>query len=304
MSFIRGFATHQVRVQDDVTLHCEIGGNGPPLLLLHGYPQTHAAWHKVAPRLAQDFTVVAPDLRGWGDSSGPPGDPLQENHCKRAHAADQARLMRHFGFERFALIGHDRGGRVAHRLCLDHPDAVSAFVSVTVLPTEWVWQRVDTAFSLKAWHWFMLAQPYDLPERLLAADPESFLDSTLRGMVRRFDAVTPEARAQYLAAFLRPGVRHAMIQDYRAAAGIDRVHDRASQAAGQRVRAPLLVLWDEALFGAAPATPVEAWQPWADRVEAAALPCGHLMMEEAPGPFLDAVLPFLLSHAQPRRSLA
>jgi haloacetate dehalogenase len=295
-AFIQGFEVGTARVQDDVTIHYERAGAGPPVLLLHGYPQTHAAWHKVAPALARQFTVVAPDLRGWGDSTGPAGDPLQEGHCKRAHADDQLALMRSLGFDRFAVVGHDRGGRVAHRLCLDHPQAVTAFVSVTVLPTDGVWERVDTAFAMKAWHWFMLAQPYDLPERLLAADPAYFLDWTLSGMVRRFDAVTPQARAQYLAAFLRPTVRHAMVQDYRAAAGIDRRHDAESRIAGLRVRCPLLVITDEAPSAAKGSAAAQAWQPWADDVQVAAISCGHLVMEEAPGPFLDAATPFLLRH--------
>jgi len=303
-AFIPGFTAEEVQLQPDVRIHFERGGSGPALLLLHGYPQTHAAWHKVAPALARHYTVIAPDLRGWGDSTGPAGDPLQESHCKRALAQDQRALMRRLGFDRFAVIGHDRGGRVAHRLCLDHPGAVAAFISVTVLPTEEVWEHADMAFAMKAWHWFMLAQPYDLPERLLAADPAFFLDWTLRGMVRRFDAVTPEARAQYLAAFMRPQVRHAMIQDYRAAVGIDRRHDAESRAAGLRVRAPLLILWEDGRFPASGPQPDDIWRAWADHAEGATLACGHLMMEEAPGPFLDAVLPFLLRHHSPSPSAA
>jgi len=294
-AFIDGFEVRRVDL-GEARIHAEVGGAGPPLLLLHGYPQTHAAWHRVAPALARRYTVVAADLRGYGDSEGPPGDPRHLAHSKRAVADDQWRLMRALGFERFAVIGHDRGARVAHRLCLDRPDGVAAFVSLTVIPTEAMWERANMAFGLKSWHWFMLAQPFDLPERLLAADPAYFLDWTLRNMVRRFDAVTPQAHAEYLRAFQRESVRHAMIEDYRAAASIDLVHDAQSREAGQRVRCPLHVLWEQGRF-APERTPVDIWRGACDApVSGQALDCGHLMMEEAPEAVLASVQPFLDTH--------
>lgn len=297
--FIQGFRTHTVDV-GDARIFAETGGSGPPLLLLHGYPQTHAAWHRVAPVLAQHYTVVASDLRGYGDSSGPPGDTLHTAHSKRAVAADQVKLMCALGFERFAVIGHDRGARVAHRMCLDHPAQVAAFGSVTVIPTVDMWQRANMGFGMKSWHWFMFAQPFDLPERLLAADPAYFLDWTLRHMVRDpgANAVTPEARAQYLRAFSRAEVRHAMIEDYRAAASIDLEHDERSSAAGERVRCPVHVLWERARFPA-DRTPVHIWRDAAAEsvpVTGDEIDCGHLMMEEAPDAVLASLQPFLAAH--------
>jgi haloacetate dehalogenase len=294
-AFFPGFQTHSVQTTG-ARIHAEVGGNGPPLLLLHGYPQTHVSWHRVISPLAQRYTVVAPDLRGYGDSTAPAGDPLHAGHGKRALALDQVELMRALGFTRFAVAGHDRGARVAHRLCLDHPDAVAAFASLTVIPTPEMWQRADMAFGLKNWHWFFFAQPFDLPERLLAADPEYFLDWTLRNMARRIDAVTPEARESYLRAFNRASVRHAMLEDYRAAASIDLAHDEASCRAGQQVDCPLLVLWEEGRF-AGNATPQDIWRRWArGPIEGAAIDCGHLVMEEAPDAVLDVLLPFLTTH--------
>lgn len=299
--FLDGF-TVQRHVIGEATIHTEVGGSGPPLLLLHGYPQTHAAWHRVAPELARHFTVVAPDLRGYGDSVGPPGDPLHLNHCKRTLAQDMLALMRALGFERFAVLGHDRGARVGYRLALDHPQAVRCFSSLTVVPTEAMWQRAGMAFGLKAYHWFLFAQPFDLPERLLAADPAYFLDWTLRNMVLKVDAITPEALAEYHRAFARESVRHAMIEDYRAAASVDLAHDLADQAAGRRLACPVQVLWNTS-YTARP-TPLEVWQGWVERagqveqVEGGTIDCGHLMAEEAPREVLAAVLPFLQRHAQ------
>ena len=296
-AFIDGFEPRLVDV-GEARIFAEIGGSGPPLLLLHGYPQTHAAWHRVAPVLARRYTVVAADLRGYGDSLGPPGDPLHAAHSKRAVAADQAALMRALGFERFAVIGHDRGARVAHRLCLDHPQRVAAFGSITVIPTVEMWARANKDFGLKSWHWFMLAQPFDLPERLLAADPAFFLDWTLRNMVRRFDAVTPEAHAEYLRAFSRESVRHALIEDYRAAASIDLEHDEHGRAAGERVRCPVHVLWERGRFPAE-RTPIHIWRDATAEgtpVGGGEIDCGHLMMEEAPEAVLAELLPFLRAH--------
>jgi haloacetate dehalogenase len=288
--FFPGFRIARIPT-GDATLHAEVGGSGPPLLLLHGYPQTHVAWHKVAPGLARHFTVVAPDLRGYGDSVGPPGDPLHHNYSKRVMAQDMLALMRALGFERFAIAGHDRGGRVAYRLCLDHPEAARCLVSLTVVPTEEMWRRAGMAFGLKAWHWYMLAQPYDLPERLLAAEPAYFLEWTLRNMMHRRESVTPEAMAEYQRAFAQASVRHAMIEDYRAGAFLDPVHDREAREAGRKVECPVQVLWS-----ASAPDPLPTWRDWALQVEGLPLACGHLMAEEAPQALLDAMLPFLRRH--------
>jgi haloacetate dehalogenase len=292
--FFPGFAVHRVGL-GDALIHAEVGGSGPPLLLLHGYPQTHVAWHRIAPELARHFTVVAPDLRGYGDSTGPAGDPLHIHHCKRTLAADKRALMRALGFERFAVMGHDRGARVGYRLCLDSPEAVNCFTSLTVVPTEEMWKRAGMAFGLKAFHWYLFAQPFDLPERMLAADPSYYLDWTLRNMVQKVDAVTPEALAEYHRAFAKASVRHAMVEDYRAAASIDLQHDRDDLAAGRRIACPVQVLWSASLT--AKPDPAEIWQTWADQVEGGTVDCGHLMAEEAPDEVLARVLPFLRRHA-------
>jgi haloacetate dehalogenase len=265
-----------------------VGGNGPPVLLLHGYPQTHVAWHQMAPALARDFTIVAPDLRGYGDSTGPVGGPPYAAYSKRAMAGDALALMHELGFERFAIVGHDRGGRVGYRLALDHPQAVCGFTSLTVIPTEAMWQRADMGFGLKAYHWYLFAQPFDLPERLLRSDPAYFLDWTLRGMALDPARIAPAARARYHAAFAKESVRHAMMEDYRAGASLDLTHDREDRAAGRKLECPMQVLWSEG----AP-DPRATWLEWAREVEGASVRAGHLLAEEAPEEVLGHLRPFL-----------
>jgi haloacetate dehalogenase len=280
----------------DATIAGVVGGNGPPLLLLHGYPQTHCAWHRVAPPLAREFTVVATDLRGYGDSTAPADDARHGPYCKRAMATDQIAVMRELGFDRFAVVAHDRGARVGYRLALDRPDAVSALVSLTVVPTSEVWHRTDKAFALGAYHWFLLAQPYDLPERLIGADPDFFLDWTLRKMTRGRDFLAPAAIAEYRRCFRRPDVRHAMMEDYRAAASIDHELDAADRAAGHRLACPLHVLWEQDRY-AGGETPIDIWRQWADEVTGQPIAAGHLMAEEAPDDVLAGILPFLRRHS-------
>ncbi len=282
-----GFARHRIST-GGAEINAIVGGSGPPLLLLHGYPQSHVAWHRLAPMLARDFTVVATDLRGYGDSSAPADGPW----TKRAVAADQATVMARLGFTRFGLVGHDRGGRVAHRLALDHPGAVAAFVSLTVIPTPEMWDRMNAGMALNAWHWFAFAQPFDLPERLLAADPDGFLDWTLARMTRDRGALAPAALAEYHRCFRRPEVRHAMIEDYRAAATTDDATDRADRAAGVKLACPVHVLWEEGRY-ASGETPIDIWRRWADRVTGGTVASGHLMAEEAPDAVLAAIGPFL-----------
>ncbi|MEW6640372.1 MAG: alpha/beta hydrolase [Pseudomonadota bacterium] len=290
-TLLSDFTRHDIDV-GEARIAAFVGGEGPPLLLLHGYPETHVAWHKVAPVLAQRYTVVATDLRGYGDSTGPQGDAEHVRYCKRTVADDQLAVMRHLGFPRFGLIGHDRGARVAYRLALDHPEAVAAFVSLTVVPSIELWERVDKTFALGAYHWFLFAQPYDLPERLLAGDPDFFLDWALRKMTKFRDRLSPQAVAAYTDAFRRPQVRHAMMEDYRAGAGIDLDHDRADRAAGRKLQCPMLVLWEEGrtVFGE---SPIAVWQRWADAVEGRPVAAGHMLAEEAPDDVLAEVLPFL-----------
>src|SRR5574337_707849 len=237
-----GFTTHRIGTSG-TEIRCVVGGNGPPLLMLHGYPQTHAMWHRVAPVLAHDYTVVCPDLRGYGDSGKPESDATHAAYSKRAMANDMVELMRDLGFTRFRLVGHDRGARVSHRLCADHPDAVSQVALLDISPTRTMYERTDLAFATAYYHWFFLIQPFDLPERLIGADPVYYLRKKLGGWGTGLDHFDPRALAEYERCFANPETIHATCEDYRASASIDLEHDRASDA--QRITCPLLVLWGE-----------------------------------------------------------
>jgi haloacetate dehalogenase len=283
-----GFRTARIQTSG-ATLHVRVGGRGPPLLLLHGFPQTHATWHRVAPALAQDFSVVAPDLRGYGDSSAPASDAQHAPYTKRALAQDAVELMAALGHARFGVVGHDRGARVAYRLALDHPERVSRLALLDIIPTAEMWRRMDRSFAAANYHWFFLAQP-ELPERLLAAAPDAFLDWTFRAWAARPEALAPEALAEYARCFRRPEVQHAACEDYRAGAGLDLAHDEADEASGRHIICPLLCLW-----GAQPPPPydsLEVWRRWATDVRGRALDCGHFIPEEAPDALLAELRPF------------
>ena len=218
------------------------GGHGLPVLLLHGIPQTHVMWHKIAPRLAQDFTVVAADLRGYGDSSKPPTTPDHAPYSKRAMARDQVEVMRQLGFDRFFVVGHDRGGRCAYRMALDHPQRVLKLAVLDIVPTGEAFRRADMAFGLAFWVWFFLAQPYDLPERVLGADPQMFLDYMLDGWSGSADAFPEAVRAEYARTFRDPKTLHAICEEYRAATTLDYQHDEADRGR-RRITCPVLALW-------------------------------------------------------------
>ena len=268
------------------TIRVRHGGSGPPLLLLHGNPQTHAMWHEVAPRLAEDFTVVATDLRGYGDSSKPETTPDHAPYSKRTMARDQVAVMRALGFERFFVCGHDRGGRVAYRMALDHPERVLRLAVLDIVPTWEAFSRADMAFGLGYWHWFFLAQPYDLPERLLAAEPEKAL---FRG---GSEAIAPEAMEEYVRCLREPETIHTTCEDYRAAATIDFAHDAEDREAGRRIACPLLALWGSRGFLEGHYDVLEVWRGWADDVEARAIDSGHYIPEEAPGETLSEIRAF------------
>jgi haloacetate dehalogenase len=282
-----GFERLKVETRGAVINAVRAGG-GPPLLLLHGYPQTLAMWHLIAPRLAEHFTVVAADLRGYGASSKPEGGPHHAGYSKRAMAQDQVELMQHLGFEEFFLAGHDRGGRVGHRMALDHPHRVKKLAVLDIVPTRTMFAHVNQYLATVYYHWFFLIQPFDLPERMIGADPELFL----RNFVSRLGAgaLAPEAVAEYLRAFRDPAVIHATCEDYRAAASIDLEHDAADL--DEKVRCPLLALWGAKGRIASAFDVLATWRERAVDVRGRALPCGHYIPEEAPEETLEELLSF------------
>jgi pimeloyl-ACP methyl ester carboxylesterase len=275
----------------DLFLHVATTGSGPPVVLLHGFPQTHECWRHVAPRLAERYTVVCPDLRGYGGSEGPPSDG-RATYSKRAMARDVRRLMHALGHERFSVVGHDRGGLVAYRLALDAPDAVERVAALSVVPALELWEAVDAAGALSGFHLLLLAQPPDLPEQLLAARPDAFLDRFLDARCATPGALD-DARAAYARALASPGAIHAICEDHRAGLAADVEHDRADRDRGRRIGAPLLALWEERHGSELPFDPLEAWSRWADDVRGEALGCGHFLPEERPQEVARALDAFL-----------
>jgi haloacetate dehalogenase len=257
-----------------------IGGHGPPLLLLHGYPQTHAMWHRIAPRLAEHFTVVCPDLRGYGDSSKPSTAADHSPYSKRAMALDQVEVMQTLGFRRFALAGHDRGGRVAHRLARDHAQRIERIALLDISPTATMYAQTDLAFATAYYHWFFLIQPYDLPERLIGADPAYYLRKKLGGWGSNLEHFDPRALAEYERCFCDPATIHASCEDYRASATLDLEHDAAD--AMRKLECPLLALWGAKGVVHRLFDPLEDWRAVAHDVRGKTLPCGHYLAEEAP----------------------
>ena len=271
------------------------GGSGPPLLLLHGFPQSHLIWHKVAPALADRFTVIAPDLRGYGNSSAPPGNATHDAYSKRTMAQDQLDVMRQLGYQRFALCAHDRGARVAHRLGMDHPDAVSQMMLLDIAPTLAMYEATDMAFAAAYWHWFFLIQPAPFPETLINAEPDFLVDKLLglRHAGAAASPFAPDAMAAYVAAMREPARVHAMCEDYRASATIDLDHDRADRDAGRKLQMPVRVLWGEHGVVARCFEPLKVWQEVCADVSGTTLPCGHYLPEEAPERLLDEILNFI-----------
>jgi haloacetate dehalogenase len=264
----------------------------PVLLLLHGYPQTHAIWHKLAPLLAADFSLVIPDLRGYGDSGKPPSLADGSNQSKRAMAQDMAELMTMLGHERFHVAGHDRGGRVVHRLCLDHEARVASACVMDIAPTLTTFAMTDQALATAYFHWFFLIQQQPLPERMIGADPESWLRGCLsRWSMGNDQAFSPEAVAEYLRCFSDPEAIRASCDDYRAAASVDLVHDRAD--AQRRTGCPLLVLWGAKGFVGRNYDVLALWREKARLVEGAAIQCGHFLPEEAPAEVANRLREFV-----------
>jgi haloacetate dehalogenase len=286
------FISRQLDV-NGIRINMRVGGSGPPLLLLHGHPQTHAIWHRVAPQLAQSHTLVMADLRGYGDSSKPTGAADHGNYSKREMALDQVQLMQHLGFGQFDVLAHDRGARVAHRLALDHPHAVQRLVLLDVAPTLAMYQQTTDAFARAYWHWFFLIQPAPLPERLIEADPAAYVRDVMGRRSAGLAPFDPRALAEYVRCLALPGAAHGVCEDYRASASIDLEHDRVDLLSGHRMTQPLLVLWGEQGVVHKCFKPMDEWQKVANDVRGEALPCGHYIAEEAPEVLLKHVGHFL-----------
>ncbi len=291
---LESWEDHDVDV-DGTRIHATVGGDGPPVLLLHGYPQTHVMWHRVAPGLVDSHTVVLADLRGYGDSSRPASTADHASYSKRAMAADQVGLMRALGFDTFSLVGHDRGARVAHRLCLDHPGAVSRVAFLDIVPTRHVFTHVDRALAQAYYHWFFLSQEADLPEHLIGADPEYFLRRKLQQWSGHegIAAFAAEAVEEYLRCFRDPEVVRASCEDYRAGASIDLEHDEVDAVAGRRVTCPALVLWGAEGFVGRAYDVLDVWRGYATDVRGRAVGGGHFLPEEQPDATLAALRDFL-----------
>ncbi|MBV8625556.1 MAG: alpha/beta hydrolase [Herbaspirillum sp.] len=289
--FLDGFALRDFTTSTGVRIRFAVAGSGPALLLIHGHPQTHVTWRKIAPTLARRFTVVAPDLRGYGDSDKPEGGPAHSHYAKRAMAADLAELMAALGQPRYAVVGHDRGARVAHRLALDHAQAVSRVALFDIAPTATMYARTDKEFATRYFWWFFLIQPYPLPERLIEADPEFFLRKHIDGQNKIAGATEPAAFAEYLRCYLDPRTRHAICEDYRAAAGIDLQHDAADS--DRRISAPVLALWGARGTVGALYDVLQTWREKALDVRGRALDCGHTLQEELPEEVLAELDQFL-----------
>lgn len=270
------------------------GGAGRPLFLLHGYPQNHMAWGAVAPAFAEGFEVIVPDLRGYGESDAPPDDTLHTVYSKRQMALDIIRIADALGHDEFAVLGHDRGARVAYRLALDHPERVSRIGIIEIVPTSDFWDAWNAELAMKAYHWTFLAQPSPLPETLIAGDPEGYIDHTLRSWTRgkTLEVFAPEALGSYRRQARDPARIAAMCADYRAGATTDRALDKADRQAGRKIAAPLMFLCGEDGFPAATGDPASVWTDWASDCDARTCVSGHFAMEENPQAVIDTFLPF------------
>ena len=274
-----------------IEISCLIGGSGPALLLLHGFPQTKAIWHRVAPELAKKFTVVAADLRGYGASSKPHGKADHSTYSKRSMAADQHALMKSLGHDQFYLLGHDRGGRVSHRLAMDFPESVLRLMVLDISPTLTMYDNTTMEFARGYWHWFFLIQPEPVPETMIGANPEYWLKNHM-GRHAGTGIFSADRWAEYLSGVSNPQSMHAMCEDYRAAATIDLVHDRADRAAGKKLPMPVHVLWGEHGLVNKCFKPIEDWNSVAQEVTGKPVPCGHYIPEELPMELIQEALEF------------
>lgn len=287
-----GFEKRTVSV-DGIRINFVKGGSGPALLLLHGHPQTHVIWHKVSAELAQHFTVVAADLRGYGDSEKPVGLDDHSNYSKRIMAHDQVGLMKQLGFERFSVMAHDRGARVAYRMALDHPDRVTRLVTLDIAPTLAMYEKTTMEFAMAYYHWFFLIRPAPFPETLINGSPDAYLKYHMGSRSAGLAPFTDEAYAEYLRCIRDPATVHGICEEYRASAGIDLEHERADRAAGRKIECELLALWGADGAVATCFDPLAEFRQIARSVSGKALDCGHYIPEEAPQALLAEALPFL-----------
>lgn len=284
------FEVFDIQVQN-IIIHGVQNGRGAPLLLLHGYPQTHVMWHKIAPQLAEKFTVVATDLRGYGDSSKPEGGHRHEQYAKRQMAIDQVLVMEKLGFKEFFVAGHDRGGRVAHRMALDYPNRILKMAVLDIAPTYYMYTNTDMEFARAYYHWFFLIQPYDIPERMIGADVGAWMRSKFAQWGRNLEAITSQAFSEYLRCFQDPAAIHASCEDYRASADIDLEHDE--EDLDRKISCPLLALWGEKGFVGRKYNVLDTWRQRAsDVVQGHSINCGHYLAEEAPDATLSALETF------------
>ena len=290
MIFGEKLEKQHINVAENINIAVCTKGDGPPLLLLHGYPQTGYIWHKIAPLLAKDFTVIVADLRGYGDSDKPPTSADHAVYSKRAMAADMIAVMAAFGYERFFVAGHDRGGRVAHRLARDYPQAVEKLAVLDIAPTAMMYDTTDMQFATSYYHWFFLIQPAPFPETLIGHDPKFFLESKMRHWGKDRSAITDGAFDDYLRCFSNPDTIHASCEDYRASASIDLEHDNAD--AGQKLDMPLLVLWGATAMVGNKYDMLAAWREVAVDVSGFSVPGGHYLPEESPDETYQALLDF------------
>ena len=290
---IQGFTQSTIHC-GDVRLSVHRAGKGHPLILLHGYPQNHHCWAPVAPTLAEHFDVIIPDLRGYGDSDAPADDADHTTYSKRQMAADIVAMMEALDLPSAHILGHDRGGRVAYRFALDHPDRIDRLGIIEIVPTGDFWANWDANIAIKAYHWTFLAQPAPLPERMIGADPVGYIDWTLGGwtLAKSLDVFALDALASYRAQAQDPARLHAMCADYRAGATFDKALDEADRAAGRKIKAPLHFLWARSGFPAQTTKPAELWKGWCDGVTDSSCDSGHFVMEENPASVLDAFVPY------------
>ncbi len=289
-----GFASRTIRT-GGAEIFIRLGGDGPPLLLLHGYPQTHHAWHRLAPELARHFSVIIADLRGYGQSLAPASDDEHYTYSKRAMGIDMFEVMDDFGFTNFMVLGHDRGARVAYRMALDSGERITRLALLDILPTSTMWQSMNHGLAMSAYHWLFLAQPFPLPETLIGKAPDYYVDHTLASwaLTKDLSVFDETALAHYRALLASEDHRHAACEDYRAGETYDRQADEESRAAGDKIACPTLVLWGTDYVAKRAASPLDVWKEWCVDVRGEAIVSGHFLAEEAPDETLAALIPFL-----------